>query len=60
MPSYPSEVSTVVRSSTDAGVVVAYEADRLDPERRTSWSAVVRAEGTLPAPGVQAPLAAST
>lgn len=34
-------VSTVVRLSNDAGVVVAYEADELDPERRTGWSVVV-------------------
>lgn len=34
-------VSTVVRLSTDAGVVVAYEADDLDPRRRAGWSVVV-------------------
>ena len=34
-------VSTVVRLSTDAGVVVAYEADDLDPQRRAGWSVVV-------------------
>ncbi len=34
-------VSTVVRLSSDAGVVVAYEADDLDPYRRAGWSVVV-------------------
>jgi IS4 transposase len=34
-------VSTVVRLSSDAGVVVAYEADDLDPQRRAGWSVVV-------------------
>jgi hypothetical protein len=34
-------VSTVVRLSTEAGVVVAYEADDLDPRRRAGWSVVV-------------------
>ncbi len=34
-------VSTVVRLSGDAGVVVAYEADDLDPQRRAGWSVVV-------------------
>ena len=34
-------VSTVVRSNTDDGVVVAYEADALDPQRRAGWSVVV-------------------
>jgi Pyridoxamine 5'-phosphate oxidase len=34
-------VFTVVRLSSDAGVVVAYEADDFDPERRAGWSVVV-------------------
>ncbi len=34
-------VSTVVRLSSDTGVVVAYEADDLDPQRRAGWSVVV-------------------
>ncbi len=34
-------VSTVVRLSSDTGVVVAYEADDLDPRRREGWSVVV-------------------
>jgi hypothetical protein len=34
-------VSTAVRASSDAGVVVAYEADELDPGRRAGWSVVV-------------------
>ncbi|MGB8387367.1 pyridoxamine 5'-phosphate oxidase family protein, partial [Mycobacterium sp.] len=34
-------VSTVVRLSTEAGVVVAYEADDVDPQRRAGWSVVV-------------------
>ncbi|MCV7049288.1 pyridoxamine 5'-phosphate oxidase family protein [Mycobacterium heidelbergense] len=34
-------VSTVVRLSSGAGVVVAYEADDLDPRRRAGWSVVV-------------------
>lgn len=33
-----AKVSVAVRSSADAGVVVAYEADDLDPRRRTGWS----------------------
>lgn len=31
-------VSTVVRLGSDTGVVVAYEADDLDPQRREGWS----------------------
>ncbi|UXA09221.1 pyridoxamine 5'-phosphate oxidase family protein [Mycobacterium sp. SMC-2] len=34
-------VSSVVRQSSEAGVVVAYEADDLDAQRRTGWSVVV-------------------
>ncbi len=34
-------VSTVVRLSSDAGVVVAYEAYDLDPQRRVGWSMAV-------------------
>ena len=33
-------LSTMMRSS-DAGVVVVYEADSLDPDTRTGWSVVV-------------------
>lgn len=36
-----AKVSTAVRSATDGGVVVAYEADDLDPRRRLGWSVVV-------------------
>ena len=36
-----AKVSAAVRSNADAGVVVAYEADDLDPERRLGWSVVV-------------------
>ncbi|GAA4295862.1 pyridoxamine 5'-phosphate oxidase family protein [Mycobacterium paraffinicum] len=36
-----AKVSAVVRSGAGAGVVVAYEADRLDPERRTGWTVAV-------------------
>jgi hypothetical protein len=36
-----AKVSSVVRSNADAGVVVAYEADDLDPRRRLGWSVVV-------------------
>jgi hypothetical protein len=36
-----AKISHVVRSSTDPGVVVAYEADDLDPQRRMGWSVVV-------------------
>ncbi|KLO46471.1 hypothetical protein ABW17_03990 [Mycobacterium nebraskense] len=36
-----AKVSTVVRRGTNAGVVVAYEVDRLDPERRAGWSVAV-------------------
>ncbi|MBS4730684.1 pyridoxamine 5'-phosphate oxidase family protein [Mycobacterium sp. SM1] len=36
-----ARLSTVVRSSSDARMVVAYEADDLDPRRRTGWSVVV-------------------
>jgi hypothetical protein len=38
-------VSTFVQSSTEDGVVVAYEADRLDPERRVGWSVVLTGVG---------------
>lgn len=34
-------IFAAVRSSTDSGVVVAYEADDLDPQRRIGWSVVV-------------------
>ncbi|MCV7340701.1 pyridoxamine 5'-phosphate oxidase family protein [Mycobacterium haemophilum] len=36
-----ANVATAVRTSTDSRVVVAYEADELDPQRRTGWSVVV-------------------
>ncbi|OBF72136.1 hypothetical protein A5750_18525 [Mycobacterium sp. 852002-51613_SCH5001154] len=36
-----AKVSTVVRSGADAGVVVAYEADCLDPQRRAGWTVAV-------------------
>ncbi|OBB66610.1 pyridoxamine 5'-phosphate oxidase family protein [Mycobacterium sp. 852014-50255_SCH5639931] len=36
-----AKVSTVVRSGADAGAVVAYEADSLDPERRVGWTVAV-------------------
>ena len=36
-----STVSAVVGSGTNAGVVVAYQADGLDPDRRLGWSVVV-------------------
>ena len=36
-----AKVSTVVRRGADARVVVAYEVDRLDPERRAGWSVAV-------------------
>lgn len=36
-----AKVSTEVRPSTDSGVVVAYEADDLDPQQRLGWSVVV-------------------
>jgi len=36
-----AKVSTAVRASANSGVVVAYEADDLDPQRRTGWSVVV-------------------
>lgn len=36
-----AKVSTVVRSGADAGVVVAYEVDCLDPERRAGWTVSV-------------------
>ncbi|HEX9832563.1 MAG TPA: pyridoxamine 5'-phosphate oxidase family protein [Mycobacterium sp.] len=34
-------LSTAVRSATGSAVVVAYEADALDPQRRLGWSVVV-------------------
>lgn len=34
-------VSTFVQYSTQAGVVVSYEADDLDPQRRAGWSVVL-------------------
>lgn len=36
-----STVSAVVGSGTNVGVVVAYQADDLDPDRRLGWSVVV-------------------
>lgn len=36
-----STVSTVVGSGTIVGVVVAYQADDLDPHRRLGWSVVI-------------------
>jgi hypothetical protein len=36
-----STISTTVRSHNSSGVVVAYEADNLDPQRRLGWSVVV-------------------
>lgn len=36
-----AKASRVVRSAPDSGVVVAYEADDLDPARRVGWSVVV-------------------
>jgi hypothetical protein len=36
-----AKVSAAVRSKADAGVVVAYEADDLDPQQRLGWSVVV-------------------
>lgn len=35
-----ASIATAVQA-TDAGVVVAYEADSLDPQRKTGWSVVV-------------------
>jgi nitroimidazol reductase NimA-like FMN-containing flavoprotein (pyridoxamine 5'-phosphate oxidase superfamily) len=40
-----STVSTVVRSHNSSGVVVAYEADDLDPQQRVGWSVVVTGPG---------------
>ena len=36
-----AKVSAAARSNADAGVVLAYEADDLDPHRRLGWSVVV-------------------
>ncbi|MDI3315315.1 MAG: pyridoxamine 5'-phosphate oxidase family protein [Mycobacterium sp.] len=36
-----ARLSTAVRAGDDTGTVVAYEADDLDPRRRTGWSVVV-------------------
>lgn len=36
-----AKVSDVVQSNTNGGVVVAYEADDLDPDSQTGWSVVV-------------------
>lgn len=36
-----AKVSAAVRSNAGAGVVVAYEADDLDPHQRLGWSVVV-------------------
>ncbi len=36
-----AKVSNVVRAGARTGVVVAYEADRLDPERRAGWTVAV-------------------
>lgn len=36
-----SSVSTSVRSHNSSGMVVAYEADDLNPQQRTGWSVVI-------------------
>ena len=36
-----ARVSSFVRSNSGSGVVVAYEVDDLDPQRRLGWSVVV-------------------
>jgi nitroimidazol reductase NimA-like FMN-containing flavoprotein (pyridoxamine 5'-phosphate oxidase superfamily) len=36
-----TKVSAAVRSNAESGVVVAYEADELDPQRHLGWSVVV-------------------
>jgi hypothetical protein len=36
-----AQISTAMRSGADRGVVVAYEADDLDPQRQLGWSVVV-------------------
>lgn len=57
-----AKVSVAVRSSADAGVVVAYEADDLDPRRRTGWSVVVTGlatEGQRSRAGCPLPAAAT-
>ncbi|GAB7143197.1 pyridoxamine 5'-phosphate oxidase family protein [Mycobacterium riyadhense] len=36
-----AKVATAVRFSADAGEVVAYQADNLDPQRRVGWSVVI-------------------
>lgn len=41
-----AKISTTVRSTTDSGVVVAYEADDLDAEQRLGWSVVVTGRAT--------------
>lgn len=40
-------VSSAVRAGDGAGVVVAYEADHLDPERRTGWTVAVTGWATM-------------
>ena len=36
-----------MESNTNGGVVVAYEADDLDPDRQTGWSVVVTGLATM-------------
>lgn len=41
-----SAVSTTVRSHDGHGIVVAYEADDLDPQQRTGWSVAITGRAT--------------
>jgi nitroimidazol reductase NimA-like FMN-containing flavoprotein (pyridoxamine 5'-phosphate oxidase superfamily) len=41
-----AKVSVAVQARPNPGVVVAYEADDLDPQRRTGWSVVVIGRAT--------------
>jgi hypothetical protein len=42
-----AKISTMVESSTGFGVVVAYEADDLGPQRRSGWSSVTGLANTV-------------
>lgn len=41
-----SKLSTAVRSGSSSGVIVAYEADELDPQQRLGWSVVITGPAT--------------
>jgi hypothetical protein len=41
-----AKISTTLKSTADRGIVVAYEADDLDPQQRLGWSVIVTGVAT--------------